>query len=218
MFDKMTESKLAGVGVTALAVLAGAICLAWFFRSCQREPPPKIPPATQRSIDSLVITKPVFDSTQVAGRQQVARDTLVAVSHRRRAVQAEASAQVSKATADSLAVAAEKIKQTDSAVTAWKDAYQARTLEAESWRLAAVRNDSAYQSERRARLGLAQLYGADTLRRNAVERVNTELQTAILRLQQPCKVIGPISCPSRTVTMAVSLTAGAVIGFFAARR
>lgn len=211
------KAKLAGVGAAVAVIIAIALGLAWFFRSCQKEPGPKIPPRTQRSIDSLVITKPVFDSMQHAGQQQVARDTTRAISYRRQAQQAESSANFSKVTADTLAATAERIKAADSAATAWKAAYEARTREAESWHLAAIRNDSAYQAERDARLTLGSLYGADTLRRIATEKVTTELQDAIKHLQQPCRVIGRIPCPSRTVTFVLTAVAAGTAGYLAAK-
>lgn len=211
------KAKLAGAGLGIVAVIAAVLGLAWFFGSCQPEPGPKIPVKTQKSIDSMNTTKPAFDSTQRAGQQKVARDTLRATAHKAQATQAEATANFAKITADSLAITAARARSADSAAAAWKDAYDARTREAEAWHVAAVRNDSAYRAERDARLTLMTVYSADTLRRQATERINGELQKAIAKLQQPCRIVGPIPCPNRTVTMVISATLGAVAGAAAKR-
>lgn len=211
------KAKLAGVGLALVSIIAVALLLAWLFKSCQREPPPKIPVKTQRTIDSLQNTKTTFDSSQTAGKQKVARDTTRAVTHHAAAVQAEASANFSKLTADSLAVTAAHAKTADSAAAAWKDAYDARTREAEQWHAAAVRNDSAYQAERDARIAAVSLWAADTLRRHVTEQVNLDLRKAIDKLQQPCKIIGPIPCPSRTVTMVLSAAAAGTAGLLAGK-
>lgn len=206
------RAKLAGAGFGIATILAAVLGLAWVMKSCAPEPAPKIPPKTQRAIDSLNMTKPNFDSMQVAGREQVARDTIRATGHKQEATRAEATANFAKLTADSLAETAAKLASSDSAALAWKDAYEARTREADAWHVAAVRNDSAYRAERDARLVLTTIYEADTLRRHAVEAVNVELQKAIGKLQQPCRIVGPIPCPNRTVTMVGSVVLGAVAG------
>lgn len=206
-FPEALKTRLAGVGIITVVIIALALGAAWMFKSCQPEPGPKIPPATQKSIDSLAATKPTFDSVQHAGQQKVARDTLTAITHKRQATQAEASANFAKITADSLAATAARAKSADSAAAAWKAAYEARTREAESWHVAAIRNDSAYQAERQARITAVNLYVADTSRRVAVEKVNSELQEAIKKLEVPCRVpgtFGKIPCPSRTVTMVLT--------------
>jgi hypothetical protein len=186
-FSQALKTRLSGMGLALVAIVAVALGLALAFRSCQPVPAPKIPAKTQHSIDSLVITKPTFDSSQHAGQQKVARDTLTAITHKTQATQAEARANFAKITADSLAATAARAKTSDSAATAWKEAYEARTREAEAWRISSVRNDSAFQAEHSARITLGQLYAADTLRRVAIERVNTELQDAIKKLEQPCR-------------------------------
>lgn len=198
-------AKVLGLG----GVVAVVLGLAWFFASCRPEPQDKIPPEVARRIDSMDVTRPAFDSTQAAGRSAVARDTVFATVFK---VRADTSARVAaraRITADSLAEIA-RVK--DSSATAWKAAYEARTEEATEWRATAFRNDSAYRSERSARLGLAALYGADTLRRQATERINADLRRAIDRLEVPCRIVGPIPCPSRTVTMVLAGVGGAFAG------
>jgi cytoskeletal protein RodZ len=219
-FPETVKARLSGMGLALVGIVAVALGLAWAFRSCQPDPVPKIPAKTQHSIDSLVITKPAFDSSQHAGQQKVARDTLTAITHKSQATQAEARANFAKITADSLAATAARAKTADSAAAAWKEAYDARTREAEAWHVAAVRNDSAYQAEHAARITLGQLYAADTLRRVAIEHVNTQLQDAIKKLEQPCRVpgtFGKVPCPSRTVTMVVTAVAAGTAGVLAAK-
>lgn len=211
------KAKLAGAGLGIVAIAAAVLGLAWMFKSCQPEPAPKIPPKTQRAIDSLTMTKPSFDASQVAGRQQVARDTIRASVQKRQASQAEASANFAKLTADSLAQTAAALHSADSAALAWKEAYDARTREAEAWHVASIRNDSAYRAEHDARVAMTALYEADTLRRHAIEAVNLDLQKAIKKLEAPCRIVGPIPCPNRTVTMVGSVILGAVAGAAAKR-
>lgn len=211
------KAKLMGLGLAGAFILV--LLVAWALRSCQPTPPPKIPPKVQKSIDSLATTRPSFDSAAVAGRQEVARDTTRATGFKKQGTQAEATANFAKITADSLAASAARTHASDSAAAAWKDAYDARTREAEAWHVAAVRNDSAYQAERDARVRLAGLYAADTLRRIATEKVNGELQDAIKKLQVPCTVpgtFGKVPCPSRTVVMVGSAGLGLLAGKFLA--
>lgn len=220
-FPEALKTRLAGVGVTLAVIVAVAFGLAYMFRSCQPEPPPKIPPKTQKSIDSLEITKPAFDSAQHAGQQKVARDTTVAIGHKARANEAEASANFTKITADSLAAAATRAKNAEDAAAAWKEAFDARTREAEKWHLAAIRNDSAYKAERDARIAAVNLWVTDTLRRHAAEVVNTELRDAIKKLEQPCRVpgtFGKVPCPSRTVTFVLTAVAAGTAGVLAAKQ
>jgi hypothetical protein len=213
------KARLAGVGLILAVIAAVVLGLAWMFSSCRPEPGPKIPEKVQRTIDSLNQTKPAFDSVQKAGQQEVARDTTKALTHKRQAAQAEASAQFSKITADSLAATAARAKTADSAAAAWKDAYDARTREAEQWHAAAVRNDSAYQAERDARIAAVKLWVADTLRRHTSEQINSDLQDAIKKLEVPCRVpgtFGKVPCPSRTVTFVVTALAAGTAGALAA--
>lgn len=201
-------TKLAGLGLSA--ILIGALVIGFMVKSCAREPGPKIPPKVQQSIDSLKITKPTFDSVARAGAATVARDTTRAKGYKTQATRTEITARGETVLADSLALVATRARSADSAALSWQSAYEARTREADAWHATAVRNDSAYLAERDARTQLAALYGADTLRRIATETVNTDLQKAIAKLQVPCRIIGPIPCPSRTATFVGSVVLGAV--------
>lgn len=204
-----TTVKLAGVGVLAFAVLVAVLFVA---DSCHREPGPKIPVETQATIDSLRFTAEAFRRMADSSQRIVVYDTIRSVVIQRVAAKAvETSARLGT-TADSLARLAK-----DSAAL-WERAYNVRTMEADTLRLAVAQLDTALAYERNARRTLGMVYGADTLRRITTERVNADLQTAISHLQQPCRVLGPIPCPSRSVTLVLSVTAGAAAGYFLARR
>jgi len=195
-------------------VIAVIIALAFGLRGCHADPPPKIDPATQKSIDSLTTTQPTFDSTQHAIAQAVARDTIVTVIHDKASNVALAEARTAQARADALAI--EAGRAVDSA-TAWHRAYDARTEEAGKLRGALAEKDSALTSARSAFSRLAGAYSADTLRRLAIERVNKGLADDIAKLQQPCRIIGPVPCPSRTIVALASGVGGAFLGYGAHR-
>lgn len=191
------------------AVALVLVVMVWYYRRSSTVS--LIPPRTQRSLDSLAITKPTFDSAQAAQRLAVVHDTVVSIVYRTKVERVMVHADAEHARADSLAVVA--AAATDSAATLWHRAYDVRTSEADSLRHALVLSDSAWQHERDAYTGMRLLYQNDTLRRHAVEKVNTELTVAIGKLQQPCRLLPFIPCPSRTVTAIGSLAIGAVVAY-----
>lgn len=199
-----TTSKLVLFGTVILLILGGL----WLW-SRHKGNEPKIPKETQETIDSLRVTKPAFDHTQDSIRRIVVYDTMQATRAQAAAEKARASAQAQQHRADSLAVVART--SADSA-TAWHRAYDARTEEAVNLRTAFAEKDSAYRSERHARQALEVNYGADTTRRIAIEKVNKDLLQAIDRLEQPCRVLGPIPCPSRTVAAVGTGILGLIVG------
>ena len=170
---------------------------------------PKIPPATQKTIDSLIVMKPAFVHTQDSLKTVVVRDTQRAMMAEKAARLAIASAQRARSVADSFAQIARTV--TD-AGQSWHTAYDERTVEADNLRVAVAQKDSAYRDERDARQGLQKLYVSDTLRRVVVEKVVVDLTDAIKHLQQPCRIVGPVPCPSRTVTFVLAGIGGALVG------
>lgn len=202
------NTSLVKLGI--VGVILGIIVLTLTLRGCHVDPGPKIDPATQHSIDSLKITKPAFDSTQHAAAQAVARDTIVTVIHDRASNVTLTEARTAQARADALAI--EAGRATDSA-TAWHRAYDERTIEAGKLRTSLAEKDSALTSERSALFRLSGAYAADTLRRLAIEKVNRGLVDDIAKLNQPCRVIGPIPCPSRTIVALASGVGGALLGY-----
>jgi PBP1b-binding outer membrane lipoprotein LpoB len=204
------------LGLTAAGVVILALAIAFLLKGCGTPDKPKIDTKTQKSIDSLNATKPQFEKTKDSIITVVVHDTIRAAAVDRAANQTVARAQVAEHRADSLAAVAQQ--HSDSAIL-WHNAYDARTVEADTLRKAVAQKDSAFQAERLAFVNLSALYGADTLRRIATEKVNLGLQNDIKKLQQPCTVpgtFGKIPCPSRTVTLV--LTAAAVEGIHIAAK
>jgi hypothetical protein len=206
------QVKLAGVGI--VGVIAVIVAVVFGLRGCQSDQGPKIDPVTQRLIDSLKMTKRSFDSTQHAVAQAVGRDTVISIVHDRASAVQLAAAKAAASRADSLAIVART--SADSA-TAWHRAYDARTEEAGKLQNALAQKDSALTSERSAFFQLSGAYDRDTLRRIAIEKVNDGLKDDIAKLQQPCRIVGPIPCPSRTAVALLAGVGGALAGYGAHR-
>lgn len=206
------QAKLVGVGI--VGVIAIIVAVLFGLRGCHTTPGPKIDVKTQHSLDSLKITKPAFDSTQKAIAAAVARDTIITIIHDKASAVALAASVEARTRADALALEARTAL--DSA-TAWHRAYDARTEEAGKLRTALAEKDSALTSERSALFRLSGAYASDTLRRNSIERVNKGLVDDIAKLQQPCRIIGPIPCPSRTASALLAGVGGALAGYGAHR-
>lgn len=153
-------------------------------------------PATLRTIDSLAITQPAFDSSQLL-RQQV-EDTHVA-----------AALELARITARLTAVAAQQRRIADSlaSLQQWQAAYNARTREADSLRVA-VDSATARATRLSSALAAADARATDErLRRLAVEGLNKRLQNDALDAAN-CRVAYVIPCVTRTQTFVV----GAVLG------
>lgn len=197
-----------------MAVLLIILLLGYLMRGCNRPDPVKLPPAVVSTIDSLDRTKPEFDRTQDSVIRRVVYDTVRATGYKAAAERLSGRLRASEGLADSLARVAET---TDSSATAWRSAYEERTKEAGILKQVVAQTDSAYQSERSARQSLQVAYGADTLRRIAIEKLNVDLRKAIDDLEPRCKFARFISCPSRTSVAVISAAAGAV-GMYAIRQ
>lgn len=98
---------------------------------------------------------------------EVIRETVRAAVYKKLAVQSEARANFAKITADSFVDEAAHAETSGASLVIWKEAYVARTKEAEQWRDASFRNDAAYQAERNARSLLVDLQLAEALRRRS---------------------------------------------------
>lgn len=192
-----------------LMVAVIALAIGYLFKSCSRDPGEKIPARVTKTIDSLDRTAPGFDSSQKANITRVIHDTIQSTHFQEAARNAEGRARLAQSRADSMALVASTAA--DSA-TAWRGAYEARTREAEELRVSVAQKDSALARERGALLHLSDAYRADTLRRIAIESVNRDLRIAIARLEVPCRIIGPLRCPSRTTTAVLSAITGAAVG------
>lgn len=182
--------------VTIIAVLAIALGL----KSCERSPEAKIPPALQKTIDSLATTAPAF----VAHRDSVIRVTVQDTTAARKA---NARADAAIATADRLQRIADSLTdlaRSNADSVAWERALAAQRHVSDSLRLALAAKDAAYQTERLNTIRLLGVVQGDSLRINAVVDANNRLQKRISELEVPCRVLGPIPCPSRTVTFVVT--------------
>jgi hypothetical protein len=184
-----------------------ALLLLWVAaKSCARPDPPLIPAHTQQTLDSLRITAPGFRARQDSVLRTVIHDTIIETQFVTRAATALGAATTSGRAADSLAILAQR---SDSLSLGWRRAYTARTVEADSLRVATRVLDSALMAARDARTGALLLYAADTVRRVAVERVNADLVESLRTAKQPCKFIRLLPCPTRTVTFVIGTALGA---------
>ncbi len=178
--------------------VSATLALVLLFSTCPRpDPKEKVPAKVQKTVDSLEATRPAFDDRRDSVVRVVTIDTARAVRAERLARARRDSAEGARKEADSLAALARS--SADSA-RLWHEAYDRRTAEADQLRSSNAAADSALQAERSARVNLGQLLGASELRRRQAEEVAIPgLERAIAQLEKPCRIVGPIPCPSRRV-------------------
>lgn len=194
--------------ISLAMVLLMIVSALLIFRSCRRTEQTeadKLPPAVVKTMDSLDRTKPEFEARKDSIIRVVVFDTARAVAFRRAEERAKLAASSAERRADSLAKLATTAQE-------WHAAYDARTSEADTLKLALIRADSVSEAERRARVNLSLAYGADTTRRVALEKLTVDLRAAIVKLEKPCRLLGPIPCPSRSASAGLGLLAGALAG------
>lgn len=206
---KVQPSTVGWLVVTG--ALAAALVASHWPRSEAGE---KVPASIAKTADSLKVTRPAADNRRDSLVRSAAADTMRAVRAERLAKAARDSAERFRKAADSAAALARVYG--DSAFL-WRDAYENRTAEAGQLRTAL---DSAEAGNRAmtsaaASLRLAWL-DADARRRQAEEVVIPGLERAIRQLDQPCRIVGPIKCPSRRVSF-VAGAVGAVVILSAAK-
>lgn len=193
----------AGIALVAAIALATA-------KSCadRHDTAPKITPAHQRDLDSLGVTRPMFDSIMTARQARITKDSLARVRAQALANAAEQRARMAQHRADSLAVIADS---TDD----WRQAYEQRTVEARDWEVTAAQRDTALQKEKAAHDTTRMALRDSEKRRQHLELVTIPgLQRDIARLEQPCR-LGFIPCPSRTVTGVLAMAGGVALGYMA---
>lgn len=193
--------------VPGLVVIIAALAIALAVKSWDRPDDPKIPPGLQKTIDSLEATRRPSVVTRDSIIRLVVHDTVRAAGSSARGDSAARAAAASQVRADSLAALARV--SADSA-TLWHSAYDAQRQTSDSLRVAVAAKDSAYRAERDARAKLLLVVRAATIRMNAIQDANDRLVKRIGELETPCKIIGPIRCPSRTMTMLI--TAATIVG------
>ncbi len=183
-----------------LVTIIAALAIALVIKSTQGTPEPKIPPALQHELDSLRETKPAFDAHQDSVIRITVRDTTAAKK-------ANARADSSKRSADSLQVIADSLRKVASvsADTAdYRKAIDAQRHVSDSLRVALASKDSAYRVEKANTVRLLFQLDSTSRRNNAIDDANAKLQKRIAELEVPCRIVGPVPCPSRTVTMVLT--------------
>lgn len=194
--------KRAPIWLVILLAAAFVLGVYWYLKP---EPKP-VPRREQRTIDSLAITKPEYTAR---------RDTLVRVettfvaraeTHSRESARLERVAAVATARADSLEIRAlradsiERAAQDSStAASLWHATADARKLEADTLRVAFARKDSAYQSERKARLAAGLRAVNAELRLDASEDLSRRLARDVAKAGQ-CRVLFVVRCLNRKET------------------
>lgn len=191
-----------------LAVIVVALVLALALKSCQRsDVGVKIPPRLERTLDSLDATAATFKAARDSAARIVASDALESARLTRVARIARVESDGFRRAADSIAVLASA--QADSAAL-WREAYDARTTEATQLRVALDTTETALKAERAARANVARLWQNAEIRQRELEHVTDGLRSAITRLEKPCRIVGPIPCPSRTVSAVGGVMLGVV--------
>lgn len=194
--------------VAGLAVLVVALSIALGIKSCEKPPEPKIPPALQAKLDSLTETRKPFEQARDSVIRIVVHDTVAAAGSNARSEAAVAAAATSQHEADSIARVA--ALHADSAAL-WREAYEAQKRTDDSLRVALAAKDSAYRFERAARISLLGVVHRDSLRLSSMQDAQDRLVRRISELEPPCKVIGPIKCPSRKAVMLATAAAIVVV-------
>jgi hypothetical protein len=211
MVDFMVaKAKLAGISVVGLVIIALAVALV--MSQCRSPEKPKIPPQDQAALDKQASTLPAFNKTQDSGNVIIKHDTIFAKATNASANQSKANAAKLEAAADSIARLAVLATTAADSARKYHQAFDERGLAIDSLHTAIVKKDSAIQYWHDAFTGKQFLYTADSARRVAAEDLTGRLKKDIDKLQQPCKVIGPIPCPSRIVASTLSGIAGVLAG------
>ncbi len=180
--------------VTVIAVLAIALGV----KSCERPPEANIPPALQKTLDSIAAVAPVVAAHRDSVIKIVVRDTTKARIQAARADSVLRVADAARGIADSLAALARQ--RADSAAL-WHQAYDAERLAGDVVRRALASKDSAYRVEATNTIRLLGQMHLDSIWANGLASANSSLVSRIRQLEAPCRVVGPIPCPTRTQTM-----------------
>lgn len=188
----------------------GALLLVWFVIHYWHRDPSIVTPAVHATIDSLKATKKpaeaVIDSLAVAGLTH----SVTGASAAGRARVSEAKAAATGARADTAAARARRTDSTpDSLAAAWKEAYELRTAERDTLLVALAQKDSAYRGAAASANDFRLALTNSEQRRQAVENLNSSLQTAVAKAERGCRVMWTIPCPSRPVSFVLGAVGGA---------
>jgi len=166
-----TSEKLIGVVLFGVLIVVG---LSQLQGGGQSE-------ATRALGDSLTVTRPAFvDSTRAHAQRETVYVAL-ADKQATRAALAAGRAEGLQRAADSLATLVAVATTATDSITALVRAYGTRTEEADTLRLAYRRADSAFASERSARLEADARADANAGRLAATERLNVSLTTDLAK-------------------------------------
>jgi hypothetical protein len=156
-----------------------------------------LPREEQKTGDSLVVTKPAFDSTQHATQRAVTTVLTRLVTDSAAVARLRAKADSEHRRADSLASVASFARTAADSATAWRQAYEASAREVAVLQAAnktltedvAAARDSLRESLVRLREGA----------RREADHVNFEarLQRTIAQSSPPCRVALVLRCPTR---------------------
>jgi hypothetical protein len=198
-------------------VIVALLALLWVVH--RRQPAPLIPPAVQKSLDSLRATKAHDDSTIHAlrawgdaaitkGDSAASRARVYEAAAARIGSRADAYANEARRT-DPAAIpgAPPGTSHADSTALLWKMAYEERTYERDTLALALKASQAAADANRVAADRFRQGLDESENRRTALEHLNVGLADALTKASRGCRVLW-MPCPSRT---AAAIT-GAVIG------
>lgn len=164
---------------------------------------------SQKTDDSLAITKPAFDSVQLRREQEEAAHVAAAAALEATVRQLTVVAARQRAIADSLARAQN-----------WRAAYLAKSIEADTLRSALDSANARAAREQAARMIADEKANEERIRRIAVEGLNESLKRDVANAAN-CKVpgtFGLIPCATRTQVAIVSAAAGAGAGYLLARK
>lgn len=199
--------------VVFLWIIIGAVIVLGLVGTCHRKADSAIPPKVQKELDSLRSTAPRYaherDSLKALSADATKRaDAKVSAAHT-----TERGGEVEGQRADSSAKMAAQAKTAQDSAAAWRMAYEARTRERDSLVVANAALDSAQRERELARLVIAEALAASEARRERSEKLNADLEAAVKKAAQGCRVLWVAKCPSRTVVGVVGFVAGAAVGF-----
>lgn len=191
-----------GTLICIVVIIAATILVAY----CRPKPTP-VPPKEQKSLDSLAITKPAFDSTVQA---KAKAETVYIARARENAAIAASVRHVADSLRQVAIVAQRAAEDARDTSSRWFRVAQLNRQEADTLRVAldrqTARADNLFEAmttaEARAQLLTARLV--------SVEDLNHRLTADLQRSDPPCRVAFIAKCPSRRVSAV--LGAGAALG------
>ena len=200
-------------------LIVALLALLWVVH--RRTPPPLIPPAVQKTLDSLRATKDADDSTITALRAwgDSARARGDSAASRARVYEAAAARIGGKA--DTYATEARKsdppqspgtehsVAHADSVARLWKMAYEERTYERDTLLKALKEQKDATLGADVAADKFRVALGYSEDRRLAVEALNTGLADALAKAERGCRVLW-MKCPSREAAAITGVIVGGI--------